>query len=115
MKSLATGYFVENFKGPHVRELVGWVRNVVLVNVYLDLGNPGGSGLGRVVYEPGEGNGEVSLQAIWERRWTDPVTARRVPSELRRTKQGSKRGENSKGNDRVHIHSRLVYIVECLQ
>jgi hypothetical protein len=46
-------------------------------------------------------------------RWTDPVTARRVPSKLRRTKQGSKRGENSKGNDRVHIHSRLVYIVEC--
>jgi hypothetical protein len=45
----------------------------------------------------------------------DPVTARRVPSKLRRTKQGSKRGENSKGNDRVHIHSRLVYIVECLQ
>ncbi len=27
-----------------VRELVGWVRNVVLINVYLDLENPGGSG-----------------------------------------------------------------------
>ncbi len=27
-----------------VRELMGWVRNVVLMNVYLDLGNPGGSG-----------------------------------------------------------------------
>jgi hypothetical protein len=27
-----------------VRELVGQVRNVVLMNVYLDLGNPGGSG-----------------------------------------------------------------------
>ncbi len=27
-----------------VRELVGRVRNVVLMNVYLDLGNPGGSG-----------------------------------------------------------------------
>jgi hypothetical protein len=27
-----------------VRELVGWVRNVVLMNVYLDLENPGGSG-----------------------------------------------------------------------
>jgi hypothetical protein len=45
----------------------------------------------------------------------DPVTARRVPSKLRRTKQGGKRGGNSKGNDHVHIHSRLVYIVECLQ
>jgi hypothetical protein len=27
-----------------VRELVGRVRNVVLLNVYLDLENPGGSG-----------------------------------------------------------------------
>jgi hypothetical protein len=27
-----------------VPELMGWVRNVVLMNVYLDLGNPGGSG-----------------------------------------------------------------------
>jgi hypothetical protein len=27
-----------------VRELMGWVRNVVLINVYLDLGNPGESG-----------------------------------------------------------------------
>jgi hypothetical protein len=27
-----------------IRELMGWVRNVVLINVYLDLGNPGGSG-----------------------------------------------------------------------
>jgi hypothetical protein len=27
-----------------VSELVGWVRNVVLINVYLDLENPGGSG-----------------------------------------------------------------------
>jgi hypothetical protein len=27
-----------------VRELVGWVRNVVLMNVYLDLENPEGSG-----------------------------------------------------------------------
>jgi hypothetical protein len=26
-----------------VCELVGWVRNVVLMNVYLDLENPGGS------------------------------------------------------------------------
>jgi hypothetical protein len=27
-----------------VSELMGWVRNVVLINVYLDLENPGGSG-----------------------------------------------------------------------
>ncbi len=46
-----------------VRELVGRVRNVVLMNVYLDLENPGGSGFwvggymsqvretGKLVYE----------------------------------------------------------------
>jgi hypothetical protein len=50
-----------------VRELVGWVRNVVLMNVYLDLENPGGLGfwvggymsqvreMGKLVYEqPGK-------------------------------------------------------------
>jgi hypothetical protein len=46
-----------------VRELVGRVRHVVIMNVYLDLGNPGGSGfwvewymsqvreVGKLVYE----------------------------------------------------------------
>jgi hypothetical protein len=53
-------------------------------------------------------------------RWTDPVTARRVPSKLKGTEQGSKgskgsKGRKSKENARVHIHSRPVYIVECLQ
>jgi hypothetical protein len=38
------------------------------MNVYLDLENPGGSGFwDEGVYEPGEGNGEVSLQATWIR------------------------------------------------
>ncbi len=47
-------------------DLVSQVRNVVLMNVYLDLENPGGSGFrSGGVYEPGEGNGEVSLRATW--------------------------------------------------
>ncbi len=38
------------------------------MNVYLDLENPGGSGFwGGGVYEPSEGNGEVSLRATWIR------------------------------------------------
>ncbi len=42
-----------------VRELVGWVRNVVLMNVYLDLENPGGVGFsGKGPHGLGEGNGE---------------------------------------------------------
>ncbi len=40
---------------------MGWVRNVVLMNVFLDLENPGGSGFWVGVYEPGEGNRGVSL------------------------------------------------------
>ncbi len=42
-----------------VRELVGWVRNVVLMNVYLDLENPGGLGIsGKGPHGLGEGNEE---------------------------------------------------------
>jgi hypothetical protein len=38
------------------------------MNVYLDLRNSGGSGFWNGgVYEPGEGNGEVSLHATWVR------------------------------------------------
>jgi hypothetical protein len=49
-----------------VLDLVSQVRNVILMNVYLDLENPGGSGFwSGGVYEPGEGNGEVSLRATW--------------------------------------------------
>jgi hypothetical protein len=39
-----------------VLDLVSQVRNVVLMNVYLDLGNPGGSGFWN---EPREGNGKL--------------------------------------------------------
>jgi hypothetical protein len=35
---------VDIYEKRTVRELMGWVRNVVLKNVYLDLENPGGSG-----------------------------------------------------------------------
>ncbi len=43
-----------------MRELVGWVRNVILINVYLDLETPTGVGIsGGRVYEPGEGMGKL--------------------------------------------------------
>ncbi len=42
---------------PLVLDLVSQVPNVVLMNVYLDLGNSGGSGFWNgEVYEPREGN-----------------------------------------------------------
>ncbi len=44
-------------------------------------GKPQGVGILEAgVYEQGKGNGEGSLQAIGDQGWTDPVTARRVPS-----------------------------------
>ncbi len=36
---------------------MGWVRNVILMNVYMDLENPGGSGFR--VYEKGEEMGKL--------------------------------------------------------
>jgi hypothetical protein len=43
-----------------VLDLVSQVRDVVLMSVYLDLGNPGGSGIWNGgVYEQGKGNGEL--------------------------------------------------------
>jgi hypothetical protein len=51
-----------------VSELMGRVRNVVLMNVYLGLENPGGSGFRVGGYmSQVRGNGEVSLRATWER------------------------------------------------
>jgi hypothetical protein len=57
-------------------------------------------------------------------RWTDPVTARRVPSKLRRVEQGSKR-ENQQGEKiarvmyRVHmnlfsprVYNRMLAVIE---
>ncbi len=40
------------------------VRDAILMNVYLEVRNSGGSGFwSRGVYEQGKGNGKVSLQA----------------------------------------------------
>jgi hypothetical protein len=52
---------VHNSKGLNdesVREHMGWVRNVVLMNVYLDLEKPRGVGIsGEGPHGAGEGNG----------------------------------------------------------
>jgi hypothetical protein len=89
---------------------MGRVRNVVLMNVYLGLGGPGGSGFWVGGYEPGEGNGEVSLRATWER-------GGRILSQ-----QGGFQvsGEGQKGEQRgiclVHksCSRSCTYIMECL-
>jgi hypothetical protein len=63
-----------------VLDLVSQIRDVVLMNVYLDLGNPGGSGFwneGHMSKGREMGNQFTSNLGT---KWTDPVTARRVPS-----------------------------------
>ncbi len=60
------------------------------MNVYLGLENPGGSGFwvgGHMGWMREMGSQFTSNLGA---RWTDPVTARRVPSKSRRVKQGSK-------------------------
>jgi hypothetical protein len=63
-----------------VLDLVSQVRDVVLMNVYIWIWELRGVGLlGQGVYETGEGNGSKFTSNLGT-RWTDPVTARRVPS-----------------------------------
>jgi hypothetical protein len=49
-----------------VSEHMGWVRNVVLMNVYLDLENPRGSGFRVGATWTKRGKWGVSLRATWE-------------------------------------------------
>jgi hypothetical protein len=50
-----------------VLDLVSQVRNVVLINIYLDLGNSGGLGFWNEGYMSRGGKWEVSLRATWIR------------------------------------------------
>jgi hypothetical protein len=63
-----------------VLDLVSQVRNVVLMNVYLDLGNSGGSGFWDGGYMSRRRKWEDQFTSNLGTRWTDPFTARRVPS-----------------------------------
>ncbi len=63
-----------------VLDLVSQIRDVVLMNVYLDLGNPGGSGFRNEGYMNKGREWEDQFTSNLGTRWTDPVTARRVPS-----------------------------------
>jgi hypothetical protein len=90
---------------------MGWVLNVILINVYLGLENPGGVGiLGGRVYEPGEGMGKFSLRATWER-------GERILSQQGGFQVSRERGaKGSKGKYAMYIiHVSFVHIVECLE
>jgi hypothetical protein len=74
----------------HVLDLVSQVRDAVLVNVYLEVRNPGGSGFWIGGIWARKGKWGVQFTSNREPRWTDPVTARRVPSKWRGIEKGSK-------------------------
>ncbi len=82
-----------------VSEHMGWVRNVVLMNVYLGLGNPRGSGfwVGGQMGRRGKYTGQFTSNP--RKRWMDPVTARRVPSKWK-----GEQGEQGKQGDN-HVHN----------
>jgi hypothetical protein len=64
-----------------VLDLVSQVCDVVLVRCIFSSEKPQGVGiLEWEVYGEGDGNGEISLRATWDRGGQDPITARRVPS-----------------------------------
>ncbi len=79
------------------------LRDVVLMNVYLDLENPRGAGiLEWGVYEQGEGNGKISLRATWERggRILSQPGGFQVSKEGQMgSKKGAKKGERKKQGD----------------
>ncbi len=70
-------------------------------------GKPRGVGiLGRGLYEPGEGNGEVSLRATWERggRILSQQGGFQVSREgLKRGAKGNQQGEKKQGECVVYI------------
>ncbi len=82
---------------------MGWVRNVVLISVYFGSGKPQGVGIS------GRGpDGQVrEMQGQFttnpRKRWTDPVTARRVPNKWK----GEQGEQGEPGDNRVHNLSIL--------
>ncbi len=90
MNFLKCHYLLNTAETVIVSELMGWVRNVVLINVYLDLENPGGSGLRVGGYMSQVREWGSKFTSNLGTRWTDPVTARRVPSNQRRVERGAK-------------------------
>ncbi len=94
------------------------------MNVYLDLENPGGLGFWSWgVYEPGEGNGEVSLRATWVRggRILSQQGGFQVSREgLERGAKGNQQGEKeARGICRVYmnhvlvrVHNRMLVVIE---
>ncbi len=83
-------------------DLVSQVCDVVLMNVYLDLGDPGGRDFGMRVIWVGGGKWKDQFTSNLGTRWTGSysITARRVPSKLRETK-GEQKGMGDRGKQKA--------------
>jgi hypothetical protein len=71
---------------------MGWVRNVVLMTVYSGSGKPRGVGIldrggARWV---GWGKCKGQFTSNPRERWTDPITARSIPSKWKRGIRGAR-------------------------
>jgi hypothetical protein len=79
------------------------------MNVYSGFGKPRGVGiLGRGVARwAGWGKCKGQFTSNLRERWTDPITARRVPSKW---KKGTKGSKGSKGNMMYITYLSYVYI-----
>jgi hypothetical protein len=76
---------------PIVSEHMGWVRSVVLMNVYSGFGKPRGVGILSRGGDrwPGWGKCKGQFMSNLRERWTGPITARRVPSKWKKGSKGT--------------------------
>jgi hypothetical protein len=85
---------------------------------YLDLGDPGGSGFWtRGAHGLNEGT-KGQFTSNWEQRWTDPVTARRVPSKWIRGTRETRGTRGTRGTivyiqcTSSRIYNRMLAMIE---
>ncbi len=76
---------------------MGWVRNVVLMNVYSGSGKPQGVGFlgegGARWARWGKCKGQFTSNP--GKRWTDPIAVRRVPSKWKGEQRGTRGARGS--------------------
>ncbi len=101
------------------------VRDAILINVYLEGRNPGGSGIWSWGYMSKGREWGVQFTSNRRPRWTDPVTARRVPSKWKGVGKGNKgrqQGETIKQGECVmctviyiRVYKWMLVVIEWYQ
>ncbi len=96
-----------------VLDLVSQVRDAVLMNVYLEVRNPRGRDfeIGGYISKGREMGSSVASNR--RPSWTDPVTARRVPSKWKGIGKGSKGARGMSKGKGERQGECAMYIVIC--